>query len=70
MLVVPVIADKDPIGVLALYTAEKRDFDDEEIDFLKALADHGGIAIMRAHQAAPATSKYAARPIFRGDVAC
>ncbi len=49
LLVVPVIADKDPIGILALYTAEPRDFSREEIDFLRSLADQGGIAILRAH---------------------
>lgn len=50
LLVVPVIAEKDPIGILALYTAEQREFNTEEIDFLKGLADQGGIAILRAHQ--------------------
>jgi GAF domain-containing protein len=51
LLVVPVIVDRDPIGILALYTAERREFSQEEIDFLKGLADQGGIAILRAHQA-------------------
>lgn len=50
LLVVPVIADKKPIGILALYTAETREFSTEEIDFLKCLADQGGIAIVRAHR--------------------
>ncbi|EKD38485.1 MAG: hypothetical protein ACD_75C00719G0001, partial [uncultured bacterium] len=49
LLVVPVVADKDPIGILALYTAEPRDFTEEDIDFLRGLADQGGIAILRAH---------------------
>jgi GAF domain-containing protein len=49
LLVVPVIAEKDPIGILALYTSTPRDFSTEEIDFLKGLADQGGIAILRAH---------------------
>ncbi len=49
MLVVPVIADKEPIGVLSLYTAERRDFSKEDITFLDGLADQGGIAILRAH---------------------
>ncbi len=49
MLVVPVIADKEPIGILALYTAKKRDFSEEDIAFLDGLADQGGIAILRAH---------------------
>lgn len=50
LLVVPVIAEQDPIGILALYTAETRDFSTQEITFLRALADQGGIAILRAHQ--------------------
>ena len=33
------------IGVLSLYTASQRDFTSDEIDFLRALADQGGIAI-------------------------
>lgn len=49
LLVVPVIAEKDPIGILVLYTSEPRDFSSEEIDFLKGLADQGGIAILHAH---------------------
>ena len=49
LLVVPVIAEKDPIGILALYTAEPRDFTEEDVDFLRGLADQGGIAILRAH---------------------
>ena len=50
LLVVPVIAEQDPIGILALYTAETRDFSEQEIEFLRCLADQGGIAILRAHQ--------------------
>jgi GAF domain-containing protein len=50
LLVVPVIGSKDPIGILALYTAEPRDFTEEEILFLRSLADQGGIAILRAHK--------------------
>ncbi len=49
MLVVPVIAEKDPIGILVVYTAEPREFSKEEIAFLKCLADQGGIAILRSH---------------------
>ena len=36
------------IGILSLYTVEHRDFSKDEIDFLAALADQGGIAIARA----------------------
>ena len=49
LLVVPLVADEDPIGILALYTAEPRDFSEEDVDMMKCLADQGGIAIMRAH---------------------
>ena len=36
------------IGVLSLYAGEPRDFSQDEIDFLSALADQGGIAIAQA----------------------
>lgn len=48
ILVVPVITDGTPIGTLCLYTAEPRDFDESEIQFLSALADQGGMAIQKA----------------------
>ncbi len=45
LLTVPVKIKNRNIGVLSLYTAEKRDFQPKEIDFLCALADQAGIAI-------------------------
>jgi GAF domain-containing protein len=46
-----VVADeKDPIGILALYTSEPREYSDDDVALLKGLADQGGIAVMRAHQ--------------------
>jgi GAF domain-containing protein len=48
ILDVPVMLHDKAIGVLALYTATARDFSEDEIDFLSALAEHGGIAIERA----------------------
>ncbi len=48
ILVVPVMVHDRPIGVLALYTAERRDFSEADIAFLTALADQGGIAVDRA----------------------
>jgi GAF domain-containing protein len=45
ILTVPVMAKEKAIGVLSLYTAKHRDFSKDEIDFLSALADQGGIAI-------------------------
>ncbi len=48
ILSVPVMVKEKAIGILSLYTAEHRDFSKDEIDFLTALADQGGIAIGRA----------------------
>lgn len=45
ILDVPVMVRDKAIGILALYTAEPRDFSEDEIDFLSALAEHGGRAI-------------------------
>jgi GAF domain-containing protein len=45
LLTVPVKVKNRVIGVLSLYTAKTRDFQTDEIDFLCALADQGGIAI-------------------------
>ena len=48
ILDVPVIVRDKVIGILALYTATERDFSADEIDFLTALAEQGGLAIQRA----------------------
>lgn len=48
ILVVPVMARDLVIGVLGLYTAEHRRFSSDEIEFLTALAEQGGMAIERA----------------------
>lgn len=48
ILDVPVMLQDKAIGVLALYTSTARDFSDDEIDFLSALAEQGGMAIERA----------------------
>ena len=45
ILTVPVMVKEKTIGILSLYTAKHRDFSKDEIDFLSALADQGGIAI-------------------------
>jgi GAF domain-containing protein len=52
LLTVPIRVKNRNIGVLSLYTATRRVFQTEEIDFLCALADQGGIAIEnnRLHQ--------------------
>ncbi|HPI92654.1 MAG TPA: GAF domain-containing protein [Deltaproteobacteria bacterium] len=48
ILVVPVIVKERVKGVLTLYTAKPRIFSGEEIQFLTALAEQGGLAIERA----------------------
>lgn len=48
ILSVPVMVKNQTKGILSLYTAETRDFNKEEIDFLSALAEQGGIAIEHA----------------------
>lgn len=48
ILVVPVLVHASPIGVLSLYTKNPREFTENEIAFLTALAEQGGIAIDRA----------------------
>ncbi len=48
VLSVPVIAGEDVIGVLRLYSAEPRDYSEEDIEFVAALAEMGGLAIANA----------------------
>ena len=48
ILDVPVMVRGKVIGVLALYTATVRDFSNDEIEFLTALAEQGGMAIQQA----------------------
>jgi len=48
ILTVPVMVNNQTTGVLSLYTAVPRDFSKDEIDFLSALAEQGGIAIEHA----------------------
>lgn len=45
ILSVPMRVRDEVIGVLTLYMAEPTDFSDEEIEFLTALAEQGGMAI-------------------------
>ena len=45
LLTVPVTVNDRTIGVLSLYTATRREFKPDEIEFLRALAEQGGIAI-------------------------
>ena len=48
ILIVPVMVRGKAVGVLSLYTSKKRDFSKDEIEFLTALAEQGGIAIEHA----------------------
>ncbi len=45
ILVVPIRVSEKAIGVLSLYTATPRDFNEDEINFLQALAEQAGMAI-------------------------
>ncbi len=48
LLTVPVVVKNKTIGILSLYTSKKRKFTKAEIDFLRALANQGGVAIKQA----------------------
>lgn len=48
ILSVPVIAGEKVIGVLRLYSAEPQDYNAEDIEFVSALAEMGGLAIVNA----------------------
>ncbi|GAB4258502.1 MAG: hypothetical protein Kow0092_06160 [Deferrisomatales bacterium] len=48
ILSVPVVARQKVIGVMRVYTGEPREFTPEEIEFVSALAEVGGLAIANA----------------------
>jgi len=48
MLSIPVTLEQDVIGVLRLYTSQPREFSDQEIEFLGAIANLGALALERA----------------------
>lgn len=48
LLIVPVKAKDKVLGMLVLYMADPTDFSQDEIDFLTALAEQGGMAIKNA----------------------
>jgi GAF domain-containing protein len=48
MLIVPVMVKDEIVGVLSLYTSEQRNFSKDEIGFLTALAEQGGMAVENA----------------------
>lgn len=47
ILTVPVQVKDRTIGILSLYTAKRREFREEEVEFLRALADQGGVALAK-----------------------
>ncbi len=48
LLSVPIFVKNQIIGVLRIYTSEKRNFSEEECEFICGLSDMGGIAIDNA----------------------
>jgi len=52
VLIVPAIFKEEFIGILVVFTDEPRDFDNEEIEFIKALSDEAAMAVhdMRLHE--------------------
>jgi len=50
ILSVPLIAGQKVIGVLRLYSAEPRDYSTEDIEFVSALAEMGGLVIANARR--------------------
>jgi GAF domain-containing protein len=48
ILSVPVVAGEKVIGLLRLYSSEPRDYSAEDIEFVSALAEMGGLAIANA----------------------
>jgi GAF domain-containing protein len=48
MLVVPIIVQEELVGALGIFTAETKEFTEDEIEFVTALAEQGGIAIEHA----------------------
>jgi GAF domain-containing protein len=50
VLSVPVVAAEKVMGVLRLYSAEQHNYTEEDIEFVSALAEMGGMAIVNARQ--------------------
>ncbi len=50
VLSVPVVAGDQVMGVLRLYSGEQHDYTEEDIEFVSALAEMGGMAIVNARQ--------------------
>jgi signal transduction protein with GAF and PtsI domain len=48
LLSLPIVAHERVIGVLRIYSAQKREYSREEVNFLSALAEIAGIAVLNA----------------------
>jgi GAF domain-containing protein len=48
IIIVPIKAKDNIIGIMSLHSAVKRNFSDEEVMLIKALAQQGGLAIQNA----------------------
>jgi GAF domain-containing protein len=48
ILIAPIMVQEKVYGALVIYTASPRDFSSDEIDFLGALAEQGGMAVQQA----------------------
>lgn len=60
VLSVPVVAGEKVMGVLRLYSAEQHDYNEEDLEFVSALAELGGMAIINARQYQDKDEKLAA----------
>ena len=60
VLSVPVVVSDKVVGVLRLYSTEQRDYSEEDIEFVSALAEMGGMAIANARQYQDKDDKLAA----------
>ncbi|MGW8195342.1 MAG: GAF domain-containing protein [Desulforhopalus sp.] len=60
VLSVPVVVGDKVVGVLRLYSAEPCDYSEEDIEFVSALAEMGGMAIANARQYQDKDDKLAA----------
>lgn len=48
IMVAPLLVDRKPVGIVRVYTAEERDFSQDDQDFLMAVAHISAIAIQNA----------------------
>jgi GAF domain-containing protein len=48
LLILPILVQENMIGMLTIYTDKSRKFSDDEIEFIIALAEQGGMAVQQA----------------------